>query len=380
VSDDPAPSVPLPSVPLPSVPLPSSAPNPSRAVEITVEDPDAGERADVVLGRRVAGLSRRQARALARAGGLRIDDRKRPGSTRVDVGARLRLALDALGDPALEQAQRAQVSTLQLLAETDDFIYVLKPAGVHTVALTPGQPGTLATAVAQRWPECGSASPDPREGGAVHRLDQPTSGVVAFARSQKIWEQARQAFTDERVAKHYLAVCERLDDQGDPSFWPPALPEDGLRGWLEPADQPLEPLELDLGPTESLLELPTLRIRAALGRGPQGPRPSSAVRLDGRRACTRVQPLARHGRRWLLQLLLETGRRHQARVHLAWVHMPIVGDDLYGSEPRSDRSAIATTINATPAIHLHACAIDLSGVFPAELAVRAPLPPGFWPA
>src|SRR5690606_3441742 len=103
--------------------------------------------------------------------------------------------------------------------------------------------------------------------------------------------------------------------------------------------------------------LDCVRIRAAIGRDGQK---RSAVRLDGRRASTVVQPLAVHGRRWLVRLLLETGCRHQARVHLAWIGLPIVGDRVYG-RPTSDSDRAA--------IRLHAFAIDLSVVSPDEAPV-----------
>jgi 23S rRNA pseudouridine1911/1915/1917 synthase len=346
-----------------------------RTAHHLVEAEDEGERADVVLGRRVPALSRRLARTLAREGKLRIDGRRQPPSTRVHAGQRLEIELERPQDrraPALDE--------LEILATTADFVYVAKPAGVHTVALTPAQPGVLATAVAARFPECGEASEDPREGGAVHRLDRPTSGVVAFARSRAVWREARAGFRDERVAKHYLAVCAHAGAEGAAIEWPPPLPEGGLRGWIEALPSPeawagLEPTQLaelldPLLARGETLELECVRIRAALGR--DGPK-RSAVRLDGRRASTVVQPLARtttRPERWLVRLLLETGRRHQARVHLAWVGLPIAKDSSYGptSQSRPPR-----------AIHLHAFAINLHAVFPGERAVFAPPPPGFWP-
>ncbi|KIG16921.1 Ribosomal large subunit pseudouridine synthase D [Enhygromyxa salina] len=329
-----------------------------------VTEADADERADVVLGRRVPALSRRQARSLARAGKLRVDGRRQPPATRVRVGQRLELDLELVEDleaPALDQ--------LELLASTEDFIYVHKPAGVHTVALTPAQPGVLATAVANAFPDCAEASEDPREAGAVHRLDRPTSGVVAFARSREVWSRARAGFSDERVAKRYLAVCTPATD---PMPWPPPLPAGGLQGWLASADGPGDTGDFDrarmaaiLDGTERLDALAGVRIRSAIGR--DGPK-RSAVRLDGRRASTVVVPLARHGHHWLVHLLLETGRRHQARVHLAWVGLPILGDAVYGPK---------TTAGA--AIHLHALELDLSGIFPGERLVFAPPTLDFWP-
>lgn len=345
----------------------------SRTILYTIDErADEGERADVVLGRRIPALSRRQARCLAREGKLRIDGRRQPPSTRVQFGQTLELHLDDDEQPPTPE--------LDVLAITERYIYVHKPAGLHTVALTPDQPGVLATAVARRWPECASASEDPREGGAVHRLDQPTSGVVAFARSRASWLAARAAFKTARVAKHYLAVCERVTE-----CWPPKLPEDGLRGWIETTrvapltelassrSRPVDPAEFAdylvplIGDQAFEPPLESVRIRAAIGREGQT---RSAVRLDGRRASTLVQPLAaRHterGERWLVRLLLETGCRHQARVHLAWIGLPIVDDPVYGTFCES----------AGVAIRLHAFAIDLSAAAPDEVLVFAP-PPEF---
>jgi 23S rRNA pseudouridine1911/1915/1917 synthase len=331
---------------------------PRLATHVVAEE-DAGERADVVLGRRIPALSRRLARRLAGAGKLRIDGRRSPPSTRVGVGARLELDLGLGPEPGHDQKN----FELEVLALTERFVYVRKPAGVHVVALTPAQPGVVATVVADRFPECAAASIDPREGGAVHRLDLPTSGVVAFARSREIWLRARAGFADERVAKHYLAVsiCPEDDE------WPPRLPEGGLRGWIEPGPaQPLDPGVIEIDPADRLERAP-IRIRAALGRNGQQ---RSCVRLDGRRASTVVQPLARIDGYALSHLLLETGCRHQARVHLAWIGQPIRGDSTYGpADERTRASAIA----------LHAFALDLSVVFAGEEMVFASPPPGFWP-
>lgn len=337
-------------------------PSMNRVATHVVEDEDAGERADVVLGRRIPALSRRLARNLARDGKLRIDGRRSPPSTRVSVGARLELDLD-LGPE--HEPTGAELEPLEVLALTERFVYVRKPPGVHVVALTPAQPGVLATAVATRFPECAAASVDPREGGAVHRLDLPTSGVVAFARSRDIWLQARAGFADERVAKHYLAVSICTDDN-----WPPPLPEGGLRGWIEPGPahafaESLAPIvDFDLA---DRIERAPIRIRAALGRdGPQ----RSCVSLDGRRASTIVQPLAQSNGYVLSHLLLETGCRHQARVHLAWIGRPIRGDSVYGQVAERMRPS---------SIALHAFALDLSAVFADEGAILARPPAGFWP-
>jgi 23S rRNA pseudouridine1911/1915/1917 synthase len=316
----------------------------SKTLEHQVEDRDEGERADVVVGRRVPGMSRRMARKLGLEGRLRClgsgEERPRriPPSTKVRTGDRLIVELDVA----------PSVPELVVLRETHEILYVLKPAGIHTVAHTPEQPGCLSVWVAKSFPACVEASPDPLECGAVHRLDAETSGVVAFARTREAWQAARRAFDQERVHKQYLAHCH-------PARWPPTAPDDALPGWLQPDPEPFEPL----AGSELVLEADGFRIRAPLGRGTT--RGTMAVRLDGQRATTLVRQVkgavdATDRVTCLLRLL--SGRRHQARVHLAWAGMPIEGDRLYGE--------------GEGGLRLHAHGLDLSAAFPSHPVVIAP--------
>jgi 23S rRNA pseudouridine1911/1915/1917 synthase len=247
----------------------------------------------------------------------------------------------------------------RVVACTESLLYVVKPAGIHTVALTPGQADCLSVWVGREHPECAAASEDPREAGAVHRLDRDTSGVVAFARSRAIWERARAAFEDGEVGKRYVAVCEAPGPPG----WPPRAPDDALPGWLEPASALADPVALECEPLE---DDQAWRIRAPIGRGPD--RGSMSVRLDGQRATTVVQARGRAPGGLVCELELLTGRRHQARVHLAWVGLPIRGDARYGPAGAGSESAAE---HGAPRLRLHAARLDLSRRFPDETPVTA---------
>lgn len=298
---------------------------------LVVDDPaDAGKRADVILGRHLPGISRRVARTLGLEGKLLLDGHRCPPSTRVPLGARL----------SLRVARRDPAEPVTVLARTERFVYVSKPAGTHTHRLRPDGPPTLADAVALAHPECRHASPEPRQGGAVHRLDRDTTGVVAFARSLDAWRSARAAFRARRVLKVYRA---RVHAGSEP--WPPPQ--------AAPTSEP--PPE---GPWPDP-HRPGIAIAAALG--PSG-RHRVAVRDDGRPALTLAWPLP-HDDHERLELLLSlvTGHRHQARVHLSWIGRPIVGDVAYGGPP-------------SPSMRLHATILDLRAAHPDEPIVHAPLP------
>jgi len=285
-------------------------------IQHTVAAADADERADVVLGRHVPGLSRRVARDLARAGHLRIDGEPAPAARRVQPGQRLELRLPEIAAPP--------PPPLALLALTDRLVYVDKPPGLYTHRLRPDDPPTLADLVAAAFPECTAASPDPREHGAVHRLDGGTSGVVAFARDRDTHAAARAAFSTGLARKRYLAVVTCPEDQAWPEILEVRAP---LRADAMPSRMRVDP---DGQPSLSRIHRPTRR-------------------SDG---------LAR------IELELVTGRRHQARLHLAWLGLPIVGDMMYGGAP-ADR------------LYLHAATLDLSALGSGEAPVTAPSPPGF---
>lgn len=324
------------------------------SIEWVARTDDAGARADVVLGRHIAGLSRRAARRLALAGALRIDDRPAPASHVVAAGERLVLLLDtcAIAPPELA-----------LLAVTDDFVYVDKPADVHTHRLGPDGPPTLADAVALRFPECASASADPREGGAIHRLDRGTSGVTVFARSAAAWHRGRLAIADTRARKLYVALVRAPH----PMRWPPradvVVVRDVAPAWWSTTDLPqpqsVSPVRLDL----------------PLGRGAD--RGAVAVRDDGRPTRCDIIPLASSDTpqadgttRALVAVALGRGYRHQIRVHLAWLGLPIEGDARYGAALPGDTTGAA-------GLALHCALLDLSACCPGEQPVAAPPPSAF---
>ena len=121
----------------------------------------------------------------------------------------------------------------------------------------------------------------------VHRLDRETSGLMVFAKTPEAKATLQESW--EQVTKRYEAVVEG------------ALP------------QPHGVLESDLDETNPF------RVRSV---------PASA---ETRHAITRYRVLARRAKRTLVELELETGRRHQIRVQLADVGCPIVGDEKYGA-------------------------------------------------
>jgi tRNA pseudouridine32 synthase/23S rRNA pseudouridine746 synthase len=125
----------------------------------------------------------------------------------------------------------------------------------------------------------------------VHRLDMSTSGLMVIALTKEANKALQQQFIQRVVTKRYIALVEGApnQDEGDISL----------------------PLRVDLDD-----------------------RPKQLVCYEyGKHAETFWQVYQRQGKRTLLHLYPKTGRTHQLRIHCAHhdgLHMPIVGDDLYG--------------------------------------------------
>lgn len=123
----------------------------------------------------------------------------------------------------------------------------------------------------------------------VHRLDRGTSGLLVVARHPHAQEVLKAQLHTDGFRREYLAVCQ-------------GVPE----------------------PTAGTVDAPL------------GPKPGSLVeqmvRPDGKLARTHYEVVKSGERCALVRLVLDTGRTHQIRVHLAHLGHPLVGDFLYGTE------------------------------------------------
>jgi 23S rRNA (cytosine1962-C5)-methyltransferase len=184
-----------------------------------------------------------------------------------------------------------------------DVIAIDKPVGVSSQAADPASPDDIVTRLKRHLRAASSSSPSSRSSagppaepylGVHQRLDRETSGVLVFARRREANPSLAAQFEGRKVRKTYVACV---------TGWPAKREQATLRDVLA-AD------------------------RDGRMRVVQGP-----ARGPGAQAVTRVKVLARKADRAMLELELETGRTHQARVQLAHAAAPIAGDAVYGGAP-----------------------------------------------
>lgn len=165
--------------------------------------------------------------------------------------------------------------------------------------------------------------------GLVHRLDRPVAGVVVFARTSKAAARLSEQFRSGLLDKRYLAVVEGALSQSS-GRWVDHLQRDDRIMRVLPSPQ--------AGTQEARLSFQLLAARADLS---------------------------------LVEILLETGRRHQIRTQFAHRGHPILGDRRYGSSSRLNHRQIALLARSIRFQH---------PVRTEWITVEAPLPQGWpWP-
>ncbi len=238
------------------------------------------------------GISAFHSRRLIRAGQVRVNgDVVRNPAARLALKDRVELgeshsernAVSAVPAKA-RMVIAAKPAHPALLFHDEQIAVVFKPAGLLTVPTPKRERNTLVGWLAR---ELGKGKRHRPEVRVVQRLDREVSGVLVFALTEPAWKNLREQFEQHQPERRYLAI---------------------VAGRVEPAQ----------GTFSSLL---------ATGRHLQR-RPARSAQ-SGERAITHYQVLHQLGGAALVEVWLETGRRHQIRVHFAEAGNPILGENRY---------------------------------------------------
>ncbi|MCE9548429.1 MAG: RluA family pseudouridine synthase [Planctomycetia bacterium] len=214
---------------------------------------------------------------------------------------------------------------LQVLYEDNHLLAVSKPAMIATMGAAPDEPSLLAMArayIRRKYRKPGAVYL-----GIVSRLDAPVTGVVLIARTSKAAARLTQAFAGRKVEKQYWAVVEGDID-------PPELQ---CEDYLRKDDR-------------------HRRVHTTTSR-------ANGAQL-ARLAYRKLRTLAGAS---LVEVELQTGRKHQIRVQLSTRGYPILGDEKYGA-----RRGFSLGI----ALHSRRLLIE-HPVRNTPLEIVAPLPPSW---
>lgn len=261
----------------------------SETIQLEGKIPEAlaGRRFDQALAELFPEYSRSRLQLWVKQGKVLLNQRPAVAKYRVVGGEQVTI----VAEPEAQTEVQAQDIPLDIQYEDEHVLVLNKPAGLVVHPATGNRDGTLQNALLHYDPQLAVL---PRS-GIVHRLDKDTSGLMMVARSLAAHKSLVEQLQARTVHRTYLALVQRA---------------------------------LTAGGT----------VAAPLGRHPRD-RLRMAVVESGKPAISHYRVLERFPAHTLVQVSLETGRTHQIRVHMAYIHCPLVGDPLYGGRLRIPRAA-----------------------------------------
>jgi 23S rRNA pseudouridine1911/1915/1917 synthase len=180
---------------------------------------------------------------------------------------------------------------LDIVYEDDDLLVINKPSGMVVHPAAGHYTGTLVNALLYHF---NIESKDKIRPGIVHRLDKDTSGVMLVAKNEWTHERLSDMISKKDVKRHYLAIV------------------------------------------NGLIKHDTGTIDAPIGRDPNNRQQMTVTDINAKDAITHFRVLKQYKENTLLECILETGRTHQIRVHLAYIGYPVNNDPTYCKKKATD--------------------------------------------
>ncbi|MFP3089822.1 RluA family pseudouridine synthase [Treponema sp. TIM-1] len=295
------------------------------ALELITGADDGGRRLDRILRKALPDLPLSGVYRLLRKGRILVDGKPGRAKDRVPPGAHIQIPGETgLSRPPGLSPGGAPLGALpraDILWEGAGLLFLNKPPGL----LVHG-PESLETQVLRylrgKLPPSLSFRPGP-----LHRLDRPTSGIIAFSTSLEGARNFSALLRRGEIKKQYLALVE--GSPGEQAVWEDWLFRDREQKKTLPAENPGE---------------------------------------NAKKALSRVWTLGSSAGCSLIRLEIATGRTHQIRAQAALHGYPLAGDRKYGGHIRE------------PGIFLHACSLEFigEGISAVPKIVAAPLPDTFF--
>ena len=250
--------------------------------KLQIKGASVGTRLDVFLSTYYEDKSRSYIQGIIQKSNVKVNGRIKKSNYKLKLEDIVEFIIP---DP-VEMNVKAEEIKLDILFEDKDIIVVNKPQGMVVHPAAGIQSGTLVNALLAHCKDLSGINGVMRP-GIVHRIDKDTTGALVVAKNDLAHNKLAKQLKDHTTVREYLALVEGVIKE-----------EEGT------VDEPLG-------------RHPNQRIKIAVIKG-------------GRNAITHYKVIERFKEYTLIKCILETGRTHQIRVHMAYIKHPLVGDPVYG--------------------------------------------------
>ena len=255
-----------------------------KELKLIVTEQYIGERLDTYVSSLNSNMSRANCQRLIKEGNVLVNGNLSKEAYRVKLGDEILVKIE----PPKEAKIEAKEIPLDIVYEDNDIIVINKAKGMVVHPGNGNMDGTLVNAVLSHAKDSLSGIGGEIRPGIVHRLDKDTSGLIIVAKNDNAHINVSEQINNHEVTKIYTAL---------------------VRGNIEE--------------DEATINMPIAR--------DERDRKKMATDIDGKEAVTHFNVIKRYYDYTLLKVKIDTGRTHQIRVHMAKIHHPVVGDEVYSN-------------------------------------------------
>ncbi len=191
-----------------------------------------------------------------------------------------------IGDLKIDTSINPENIHLAIYYEDEYLMVVNKPSGMVVHPAPGNYHGTLVNALMYHTKSLSDINGEMRP-GIVHRIDKDTSGLLLISKTNEVHRILAEDFKNKRVKRKYLALVHGIIDANNG------------------------------------------KIDAPIGRSELDRKKMSVTDKNSKKAITNFTVKERFKNYTLVELILETGRTHQIRVHMAYINHPVVNDPVY---------------------------------------------------